>query len=289
MAFCPYCGSEIAESAKFCTQCGARLTQSVPAQEEPAEFVYTESIPPLPEQSAAQSEAPYAEKRKKKSKAPLVIGIIAGVLVLAAVLWGLIGRTLFAPYRQSESVDPSPNITAQTSFWNGGWYGWWIIESGTGAYKDHANSWWDACARIDLGSDGSGTLTLWDDSCEAGQIIADAQVQVSADLTTSGRLVSTGGSFFDCSLSGADAWYIDAAPSESMPYSEMICISGVYTDPENSEDSFVYTVYLRPWGMDWEDVRTDDETRLPYFYDDWYLPLIEAGASMPNAIGGTLA
>lgn len=41
--------------------------------------------------------------------------------------------------------------------------------------------------------------------------------------------------------------------------------------------------------MDWEDVRTDDETRLPYFYDDWYLPLIEAGASMPNAIGGTPA
>lgn len=77
MAFCPYCGSEIAESAKFCTQCGARLTQSVPVQEEPAEFVYTESIPPLPEQSAAQSEAPHAEKRKKKSKAPLVIGIIA--------------------------------------------------------------------------------------------------------------------------------------------------------------------------------------------------------------------
>lgn len=130
---------------------------------------------------------------------------------------------------------------------------------------------------------------MWDDSCEAGQIIADAQVQASTDLTTSGRLVSTGGSFFDCKLSGADAWYIDAAPSESMPYSEMICISGVYTDPENSEDSFVYTVYLRPWGMDWEDVRTDDETRLPYFYDDWYLPLIEAGASMPNAIGGTPA
>ena len=289
MAFCPYCGSEIAESAKFCTQCGARLTQSVPAQEEPAEFVYTESIPPLPEQSAAQSEAPHAEKRKKKSKAPLVIGIIAGVLVLAAVLWGLIGRTLFAPYWQSESVDPSPNITAQTSFWNGGWYGWWIIESGTGAYKDHANSWWDACARIDLGSDGSGTLTLWDDSCAAGQTIADAQVQADSDLTTSGRLVSTDGSFFDCKLSGADAWYIDAAPSESMPYSEMICISGVYTDPENSGNSFVYTIYLRPWGMDWEDVRADNESLLPYFYDDWYLPLIESGASVPNAIGGSPA
>ena len=122
------------------------------------------------------------------------------------------------PYRQSGLSIPPPNITAQTSFWNGGWYGWWIIESGTGAYKDHANSWWDACARIDLGSDGSGTLTLWDDSCAAGQTIADAQVQADSDLTTSGRLVSTDGSFFDCALSGADAWYIDAAAPEAMPY-----------------------------------------------------------------------
>ena len=208
------------------------------------------------------------------------------MLVLLAVLWGLIGRRLFAPYEmQTEPVDPSLHTATQTEFWNGDWYGWWIIESGTGDYALSEGGWWDACARIDLGEDGSGTLTLWDDSCEAGEYIAQASVQAEADLTTSGRLVSTGGSFLNCPLTGADAWYIDAAAPESMPYHDMICISGVYTDPEGSGSSFVYTIYLRPWGMDWEDVRADNESLLPYFYDDWYLPLIDAGKSMPDSIG----
>lgn len=174
-------------------------------------------------------------------------------------------------------------------WWNGDWYGWWIIESGTGDYALSEGGWWDACARIELGEDGSGTLTLWDDSCEAGEYIAQASVQAEADLTTSGRLVSTDGSFLNCPLTGADAWYIDAAAPESMPYHDMICISGVYTDPEGSGSSFVYTIYLRPWGMDWEDVRAADESLLPYYYDDWYLPLIEAGGSMPDQIGEALS
>lgn len=91
------------------------------------------------------------------------------MLVLLAVLWGLIGRRLFAPYEmQTEPVDPSLHTASQNEFWNGDWYGWWIIESGTGDYALSEGGWWDACARIDLGEDGSGTLTLWDDSCEAG-------------------------------------------------------------------------------------------------------------------------
>lgn len=185
--------------------------------------------------------------------------------------------------------NPTQTGSEMKDWWNGDWYGWWIIESGTGDYALSEGGWWDACAHIDLGEDGSGTLTLWDDSCEAGEYIAQASVQAEADLTTSGRLVSTDGSFLNCPLTGADAWYIDAAAPESMPYHDMICISGVYTDPEGSGSSFVYTIYLRPWGMDWEDVRAADESLLPYYYDDWYLPLIEAGGSMPDQIGEALS
>ncbi len=28
---------------------------------------------------------------------------------------------------------------------------------------------------------------------------------------------------------------------------------------------------------------------IPYYYDDWYLPLVEAGSAMPDAIGGEAA
>ena len=48
--------------------------------------------------------------------------------------------------------------------------------------------------------------------------------------------------------------------------------------------SFDYELVLRPWGALWDDVPAEDLKAKPYFYEDWYLPLVEAGAAMPSAI-----
>ena len=113
--------------------------QTRPAAPQPQR---ADGFPPPPE---APYPAPQPKTAKKRSKAPLIIGIVAGVLVLLAVLWGLIGRRLFAPYEmQTEPVDPSLHTASQNEFWNGDWYGWWIIESGTGDYALSEGG----CARI---------------------------------------------------------------------------------------------------------------------------------------------
>lgn len=62
-------------------------------------------------------------------------------------------------------------------------------------------------------------------------------------------------------------------------YDDTIWIDGDY---ENGDDEFHYDIYLRPWGSYWDDM---EEQARPNLYADWYLPMIDAGKSMPDSIG----
>lgn len=180
------------------------------------------------------------------------------------------------PNEPAASSEPAASGDALLDWWNGGWYGWWIVRTATGDYADLQGEWYDCAAYIDIGEDYTGTVELWDEDLPRADGLAYAEVTLSEDgLGEHGTLVSEDGWFLDFDLGHAD-WIID--PELEEDYDNMIDIDG-WIESDNGDIG--YTAYLRPWGMTWDDALADD---LPEYYDEWYLPLIEAGESIPNYI-----
>ena len=160
-------------------------------------------------------------------------------------------------------------------WWNGDWYGWWMMTGCSGYYEDMEGDWWDICGTIDIGDDNIGTVVLWDEDYTKDDPMVSASVSLSeAGTGEYGTMMSEGGWFTDIDLGHAD-WIVDPG---LLDYEDMTHIDGYY---ENRDDAFFYDIYLRPWGTYWDDMDAEDQ---PYYYDDWYLPLIGAGKSMPDSI-----
>ena len=172
-----------------------------------------------------------------------------------------------------------PSTTADDAlleWWNGEWYGWWKMTDCSGSYESMEGQWWDICGVIEIDADRTGTVTLWDEDYTKDEAMVSAAVSLSDTGTGEhGTLTSEGGWFTDVALAHAD-WIVDPGLQE---LADIICIDGRY---ENGDDTYRYEIYLRPWGLYWDDV---EEENRPYLYADWYLPLIDAGKSMPDSIG----
>ena len=104
MALCVSCGKELKDGAKFCPFCGAG--QPTPPARDPSQAptvsLYGDNVPPAPSGSPAPvtpapsslppvppvppAAPPLAPRKKKKSKAPLIIGIVLGAVLLLAGL-----------------------------------------------------------------------------------------------------------------------------------------------------------------------------------------------------------
>lgn len=189
------------------------------------------------------------------------------------------------PEATAQSEDPAdvditdtaaPAGDALLDWWNGDWYGWWTMYGCYGYYEGMDGMAWDICGTIDIGEDYTGTITLWDEDYTRDNAMVNADVSLSeAGTGEYGTVTSEGGYFTDIPLEHAD-WIVDPGLSD---YEDLIWITGFY---ENGEDEFTYEIYLRPWGASWDDLSEDVQ---PLYYFDWYLPLIEAGAAMPDAIG----
>lgn len=180
------------------------------------------------------------------------------------------------PSDAGTTADPTATGDVLLDWWNGDWYGWWTMYGCWGYYEGMDGQCWDICGTIDIGQDLVGTVTLWDVDYTRSEPMASASVSLNeAGTGEHGTVMSEGGWFTDVALEHAD-WIVDPG---LMDYENMICIDGSYV---NGDDEFSYEIYLRPWGTVWDDV---EEQGLPDQYESWYLPMIQAGKAMPDAIG----
>ena len=179
-------------------------------------------------------------------------------------------------------ADAAPDHAA---YWAGDWYGWHVVTDASEELQYLKDTAWDACAHLSVRGD-AGTLTVWDTENEPGELLLRASVTFSAGTTDAGRMTAASGTYLDCDLT--DGFQCDPGASEVQAFDHMICISGRAEDENSGWVRF--RLYLRPWGMDWEDVRTGNTSgclyrnMLPPDYDSWYAPLLARGvADMPDS------
>lgn len=149
------------------------------------------------------------------------------------------------------------------------WYGWWGISEGTGDWIGKTGCWWDCCARMTKDKDGALTLLIWDEDTTRTKSLAKLKAKRVGEM-----LLCTGGTFM--SAKPGDDCEISLAADKA---GDLLTVTGAYS--EAKKGSFRYSLTLRPWGQRWD----EDGGELPYYYESWYLPLIEKGLPMPEKIG----
>ena len=183
------------------------------------------------------------------------------------------------------SEPTSGNLGSELSWWNGEFYGYWQVSSATGQFADWEGGVWDCYAVINVDSDATATMYVWDD--EIDMATAKMSIDLGGGVASMGSARSEGGEAFRTPLKGGD-WIILPTYEGYEDY-----FGNIFPDDymeldatTDTDDGYVdYKIVLRPWGILWNDLPED--MRPPY-YDSWY---VDSGnyqlPSMLEAIRGT--
>ena len=176
-----------------------------------------------------------------------------------------------------ESENESEGASSD-NFWTGDWYGYWHLENASGRWENTDGVYFDCFAKIDMKTADSGKITLWDENSSFTEPIS--AVELSFDLPSldsCGIASSLSGFFFSEDIT-EDCWIIDPDNEE---FENTISFSAHYP---GGDGEFDYFVFLRPWGYAWDDAVNERNIRLPYYYDSWYIPMIDESKKMPNKL-----
>ena len=177
----------------------------------------------------------------------------------------------------AEVPDAQPSAAAgEYAWWDGDWYGWWVVYDAGGELETIMDIAFDTCATITVDGD-TGLVDIWDVDCDEGFNLGYTRVRFQPGATDRGCMVSVSGEFCMGNVAEGE-WAVDPGDYPVSRFENMICIQGTMVDSENSDNWADYFIFLRPWGTSWEDVRADSCEDMPYSdmmpfgYDDWYVP-----------------
>lgn len=226
---CPSCGHELKEGTKFCTSCGASLTEaaqvtrpldSAPTQplgaapaapQQPQPDVRApQPQMPQPQQAAPVGMPPMAQQPKKSRKG-LVIGIIAAVVV--AIVAGIAGITIgnrvsddaLGPETTEQAQAPVGQATEPAPAESNAVVGSWELTSvGYGGYEIGVEPGApDALMYMafDFYDDGTGTVYLYsDEEGESGEFQYSIDGNAVSVVDTNGADLTAAG--YDFNVSG---------------------------------------------------------------------------------------
>lgn len=200
-----------------------------------------------------------------------------------------------------EAADPAQPDAAATelqSAWNGGWYGMWSISNAEGDWRALDRQSYDLFARIAVDENGEGTMTLWDEKLSEAEPMGVLNIAVTLGDEKGARTVTvTGGKLWLSAIDpgGIELEYIpdggaiipDGEPAEdetAEPESDCGTLYAAQAHYSADEGSFDFALILRPWGADWNAVELAAPQLLPYYYEAWYLPAIEAGEGFTPSV-----
>lgn len=167
--------------------------------------------------------------------------------------------------------------------WEGSYYGFWIFDRETvsGAFEELEDNWYDCCAVIKFDTNNTADFIIWEEDMPYSDPMAEVKLKFEDNPENeAGTAVSVEGYFFDAKIE-AGQWNLNLEPENNIKQL-------LFIDHYEDEADLVidYQVLLRPWGVRWTDYEEQYPEELPYYYNDWYLPLLENGVKeAPEVIG----
>ena len=160
--------------------------------------------------------------------------------------------------------------------WSGAWYGYWSLQNASGKWENFDGQNFDCFAKIDMNIDNFGEITLWDEKSSLSEPLAVVKLHLAPSSALYGMAKSESGFFLSDDIEKGE-WQMKP---DKEALENLLSFSSHYSSPTGEFD---YEVFLRPWGYVWDDAIENECIRLPYYYNQWYLPMLSRKASMPDS------